>query len=61
MRFCTIYTANAARRDYPMDWLHFLASLYCLATTGRRQLSSIIRAPSRKVMGVPGQRRQAAR
>ena len=30
-------------------------------TTRRRRLSSITRAPCRKVMGVPGQRSQAAR
>ena len=30
-------------------------------TTRRRRLSSITRAPCRKVMGVPGQRWQAAR
>jgi hypothetical protein len=32
-----------------------------LYTTRRRRLSSITRAPCRKVMGVPGQRWQAAR
>jgi hypothetical protein len=31
-----------------------------LYTTRRRRLSSITRAPCRKVMGMPGQRSQAA-
>ena len=34
---------------------------YRLDTTRRRRLSSITRAPCRKVMGVPGQRATAAR
>jgi hypothetical protein len=71
-RWVYLYDANGRERDNPRPNLVFdqadkracrlLRRPHQRApyTTRRRRLSSITRAPCRRVMGVPGQRSQAA-